>query len=267
MSRKKRLRQARTIFATLAKNARKKVRKHCESNNKLAGITSDKLSPERARKFSHHSALTLPPPPLLLLLLLLLALQLARPALSLAAKLEGEQSDLLAPRASIAQEPLKLAGPTSGRAPGASLDDGLEEGGGANQLAPTKLQANSSAVWTNSTAQLSVGSGGGAGLSEEDDRASTIGLQQEVLELSAFEAAKRGYFRHSTLTSVILTIAYSMVFVIGIIGNSFVVAIVCKSPRMRTVTNYFIANLAFADILVLLFCLPATLVGNLFIRK
>lgn len=76
-----------------------------------------------------------------------------------------------------------------------------------------------------------------------------------------------GYFRHSITVSVILTIAYSIVFIVGIIGNSVVVAIVCKSPRMRTVTNYFIANLALADILVLLFCLPATLVSNLFVRK
>lgn len=95
----------------------------------------------------------------------------------------------------------------------------------------------------------------------------TFATSNNVIELSAFEAAKRGYFRHSMLTSVILTIAYTIVFIIGIVGNSFVVAIVCKSPRMRTVTNYFIVNLAFADILVLLFCLPATLVGNLFIRK
>lgn len=72
--------------------------------------------------------------------------------------------------------------------------------------------------------------------------------------------------RYTYTTSVIVTIAYAIVFVVGIIGNSFVVAIVCKSPRMRTVTNYFIANLAFADILVLL-CLPATLVNNLFIRE
>lgn len=90
---------------------------------------------------------------------------------------------------------------------------------------------------------------------------------QIVLELSPFDAARLGLFRHTPLVSVILTIAYSMVFVIGIVGNSLVVAIVCKSPRMRTVTNYFIANLALADILVLLFCLPATLIGNLFIRK
>lgn len=88
-----------------------------------------------------------------------------------------------------------------------------------------------------------------------------------LLELNAFEAAQRGYFRHSIPASVVVTVAYSMVFIVGLLGNSFVVTIVYKSPRMRTATNYFIANLALADILVLLFCLPATLVGNLFIRK
>lgn len=96
----------------------------------------------------------------------------------------------------------------------------------------------------------------------------TLNLNQGIQELSVFQAAsKLDYFRHSITVSVIITIGYTIVFIVGIVGNSFVVAIVCKSPRMRTVTNYFIVNLAFADILVLLFCLPATLIGNLFIRK
>lgn len=80
-------------------------------------------------------------------------------------------------------------------------------------------------------------------------------------------ASSPPFYRHSMTASVIITLAYSIVFLVGIVGNSFVVAIVCKSPRMRTVTNYFIVNLALADILVLVFCLPATLVSNLFTRK
>lgn len=88
-----------------------------------------------------------------------------------------------------------------------------------------------------------------------------------ILDLSIYEATRLNFFRHSMEISVIICIAYTIVFVVGIVGNSFVVAIVCKSPRMRTVTNYFIANLALADILVLVLCLPATLVSNLYIRK
>ena len=73
--------------------------------------------------------------------------------------------------------------------------------------------------------------------------------------------------RHSPAVSSIYCVAYTVVFAMGIIGNSCVVAVVLRSPRMRTVTNYFIVNLACADILVLLFCLPATLLSNLFIRE
>lgn len=100
------------------------------------------------------------------------------------------------------------------------------------------------------------------------------GLQQQpqtLLEINGLKLDQiinsKDLLRHSLTLSIILTIAYTLVFLIGLLGNSFVVIIVCKSPRMRTVTNYFIANLALADILVLLFCLPATLVSNLFVRK
>lgn len=73
--------------------------------------------------------------------------------------------------------------------------------------------------------------------------------------------------RYSPAISSVYCVAYSIVFIMGIIGNSCVVAVVVRSPRMRTVTNYFIVNLALADILVVLFCVPATLLSNLFIRK
>jgi len=70
--------------------------------------------------------------------------------------------------------------------------------------------------------------------------------------------------KQSILMIWIYSLAYSAVFCVGILGNSLVVAIVIRNPRMHDVTNYFIVNLAVADILVCLFCLPITLLQNLF---
>lgn len=75
------------------------------------------------------------------------------------------------------------------------------------------------------------------------------------------------FYRHSEILTVVYCVAYVTVFIVGLIGNSFVIAVVLRSPRMRTVTNYFIVNLAAADILVIVFCLPATLMSNIFVRK
>lgn len=85
--------------------------------------------------------------------------------------------------------------------------------------------------------------------------------------ISFWEALRLGMYRRSLPIVILLCFAYSLVFIIGIVGNSFVVTIVCRSPKMRTVTNIFIANLALADILVLVICLPATLIGNILVRK
>lgn len=73
--------------------------------------------------------------------------------------------------------------------------------------------------------------------------------------------------RHSSTISIIFCVVYMMVFVVGLIGNLFVISVVFRVPRMRTVTNLFIANLAIADVLVIVFCVPATLMSNLFVRK
>lgn len=61
--------------------------------------------------------------------------------------------------------------------------------------------------------------------------------------------------------------AYVLVIIVGLIGNLLVIQVIFRVPRMRTVTNLFIANLAFADLLVITFCMPATLMSNLFVRK
>ncbi|CAH2241375.1 jg15574 [Pararge aegeria aegeria] len=74
-------------------------------------------------------------------------------------------------------------------------------------------------------------------------------------------------YRHNGAMTAVYCVAYLLVFVVGLIGNCFVIAVVYRSPRMRTVTNFFIVNLAVADILVIVFCLPATLMSNIFVHK
>lgn len=56
---------------------------------------------------------------------------------------------------------------------------------------------------------------------------------------------------------------YAVIFVVALIGNGFVCYIVLSSPRMRTVTNYFIMNLAVGDVLITILCVPFTSVALL----
>uniref|UniRef100_A0A182NFU0 G-protein coupled receptors family 1 profile domain-containing protein n=1 Tax=Anopheles dirus TaxID=7168 RepID=A0A182NFU0_9DIPT len=75
------------------------------------------------------------------------------------------------------------------------------------------------------------------------------------------------FYRHSYTMTAVYCVAYFIVFIVGLVGNSFVIAVVFRAPRMRTVTNFFIVNLALADVLVIVFCLPATLMSNIFVRE
>ncbi|KAJ1528879.1 hypothetical protein ONE63_007249 [Megalurothrips usitatus] len=59
-----------------------------------------------------------------------------------------------------------------------------------------------------------------------------------------------------------LIVLHAAVFCVGLIGNALVCAAVYRNPGMRTVTNYFLVNLAVADFLVILLCLPPTVVWD-----
>jgi len=65
----------------------------------------------------------------------------------------------------------------------------------------------------------------------------------------------------------LLAVAYATVAVVGVLNNGLVIAAVFYHASMRTVTNYFLANLAVADILVCVFVLPATLLQNVLTGK
>ncbi|XP_066147090.1 RYamide receptor-like isoform X1 [Euwallacea fornicatus] len=66
---------------------------------------------------------------------------------------------------------------------------------------------------------------------------------------------------YPTKDPIFSTIVYSIyvtIFIVALLGNVFVCYIVLQSPRMRTVTNYFIMNLAVGDILITVLCVPFT---------
>lgn len=52
------------------------------------------------------------------------------------------------------------------------------------------------------------------------------------------------------------------VFIVGLVGNALVCISVYRNHSMRTVTNYFIVNLAVADFLVIFFCLPPSVLWD-----
>ncbi|XP_026728031.1 orexin receptor type 1-like [Trichoplusia ni] len=60
----------------------------------------------------------------------------------------------------------------------------------------------------------------------------------------------------------VLIATHGIVFVIGLIGNALVCTAVYRNHSMRTVTNYFIVNLAVADFMVILICLPPTVLWD-----
>ncbi|XP_066305151.1 neuropeptide FF receptor 2-like [Branchiostoma lanceolatum] len=70
-------------------------------------------------------------------------------------------------------------------------------------------------------------------------------------------------YKHGAVVSGLIILAYALVFLLCVVGNVVVCAVVIKTPRLRTVTNYFILNLAVSDLLVAIFCMPFTLVEHI----
>ncbi|KAJ3615327.1 hypothetical protein NHX12_018895 [Muraenolepis orangiensis] len=63
---------------------------------------------------------------------------------------------------------------------------------------------------------------------------------------------------------VVLILAYSTIILFGVVGNALVIYVVYKFKTLRTVTNFFIVNLAVSDLFMNTLCLPFTLVYTLY---
>lgn len=74
-------------------------------------------------------------------------------------------------------------------------------------------------------------------------------------------------YRHSPLFTGFLFAANIVIFLFGLLGNTLVVYVVTRKIKTKTVSTIFILNLAVADLLVILCCIPANLLANIFTRK
>lgn len=88
-----------------------------------------------------------------------------------------------------------------------------------------------------------------------------------LLKESWWNVFNEKYLRHSWGWTVTLISVYVFILVAGVIGNCMVILVVALRPKMKTVTNIFIMNLAVADLFVIVFGVGPTLLANIFQRK
>lgn len=85
-------------------------------------------------------------------------------------------------------------------------------------------------------------------------------------ELACVFESSSEKFITSSLFQMCVYFMYSAVFIVALLGNGMVCFVVNTSPRMKTVTNYFIVNLAVGDIFMTLLCVPFSFVPMLVLR-
>ena len=73
-------------------------------------------------------------------------------------------------------------------------------------------------------------------------------------------------YRFKPAGMILVMLAYTLIFIFGLVNNSLVVIAIYRTKDLQNVTNYFITSLAFSDILVCIL-IPATLLGNIQMGK
>jgi hypothetical protein len=55
---------------------------------------------------------------------------------------------------------------------------------------------------------------------------------------------------------LLFAVAYYTISIVSVLGNVLIIYVVAKNKRMHNMTNYFITNLAFVDIIISVFSTP-----------
>lgn len=61
-----------------------------------------------------------------------------------------------------------------------------------------------------------------------------------------------------TISKIVVLVVFPLIFVVGLVGNSMVIIVVCKNIKMHNTTNVLLVALAVADLLFVIFCVPYT---------
>lgn len=88
----------------------------------------------------------------------------------------------------------------------------------------------------------------------------TLGCSQNSSDQPTFEEMGPGYDHVlvKRVVDVVVPLFFGAIGIVGLIGNFLVVIVVLANPGMRSPTNILITNLAVADLLFVLFCIPFT---------
>ncbi|ALC43134.1 Lkr [Drosophila busckii] len=81
-------------------------------------------------------------------------------------------------------------------------------------------------------------------------------LHEEMLPGAMEEAEFERLYTAPVEIVALLSIFYGSISIMAVIGNTLVIWVVATTRQMRTVTNMYIANLAFADVIIGLFSIP-----------
>jgi len=68
----------------------------------------------------------------------------------------------------------------------------------------------------------------------------------------------REFLKFQRYVSIIIPIIFSLIVAFGLAGNVLVIVVICINQQMRSTTNILILNLAIADLLFIIICVPFT---------
>ena len=68
------------------------------------------------------------------------------------------------------------------------------------------------------------------------------------------------FYKETATTRAVKMSLYGVVLLLSLVGNTLVCLVVCRQQRLRTSTNFFIVNLAIADLGITVFCIPFDIV-------